>query len=396
MDLETFQALRSPAGEALLARLAEQGPLDDAGALRLGSALRREYPADFVAAAVTMTRLRERARTKFGRAADRLWLHADGLEQATHPTVAAHRARRIVDALGPGASVADLCCGIGSELLALAAAGLAPVGVELDPLTAAMAAANSGGPVECADATARELGEAAVFVDPARRTTRGRVFDPASYRPPWTFVLDVLSSRPAGAAKVAPGIAHEIVPPGVETEWVSLHGEVKEAALYGGALTGGVRRRATLLPSGATLASAVADYEVDPPPVGPVGRWLYEPDGAVIRAHLVDSVVAAVDGWLVDPTIAYVSADRPVSTPFAKAYEVTDVLPFNPTKVRALLRTRGVGVLTVKKRGSSIDPERLRRDLLRGGHGGAEATLVVTKVAGAATAILVKPVGHFP
>lgn len=391
MDLAAFETLRSPIGTVLLSRLAEHGALDDVAALRVGTALRREYPAELVAAAVTTARLRERGRTKFGDAAASMWFTSDGLEQATHPLVADHRARRIVAALGAGAALADLCCGIGSELRSSAAAGLSPVGVELDPLTAAMARANAGTPVECTDATIRAVPEAAAFVDPARRTARGRVFDPAAYRPPWTFVVGLLTGHPAGAAKVAPGIPHELVPAGVEAEWVSLGGEVKEAALCGGALASTVRR-ATLLPSGATLSAQTADHEADAPPVGAVGRWLYEPDGAVIRAHLVDQVVAAVAGRLVDPTIAYVTADDHVPTPFARAYEVLEVLPFNPTRVRALLRERGVGILTVKKRGSTIDPERLRRDLLRGGHGTATATLVVTKVAGAATALLVAPV----
>lgn len=391
MDLTTFRALRAPGGLALLTRLAEHAPLNDAAALRLGTALRREHPPELVAAAITTARLRDRATVKFGCAAGRMWFTSEGLEQATHPLVAAHRARRMLEVLGRGATVADLCCGIGSELLALSAAGLAAVGVELDPLTAAMARANTGASVECADATTRALVEAAVFVDPARRSARGRIFDPAAYRPPWTFVTGLLTERPAAAAKVAPGIPHELVPAGVDTEWVSLRGEVKEAALYGGALAAGMRRRATLLPSGATLCAAGGDTEYAAPPVGPVGRWLYEPDGAVIRAHLIDQVVAAVDGRLLDSTIAYLTADSHVPTPFARAYEVIDVLPFNPTRLRAVLRERGVGRLTVKKRGSTVDPERLRRDLLRGGHGENEATVVVTKVAGGATALLVKP-----
>ncbi len=386
-----FRQLREPAGAALLDRLAGFGPLDDAAALRVGTALRREHPGELVAAAITLVRLRERGRAKFGAAADTMWFTPDGLEQATHPVVAAHRARRMAGVLGTGASVVDLCCGIGADLVALTAAGLTAVGVDLDPLTAEVAAANATAPVECADATVRDLPEAGVFLDPARRGTRGRVFDPAAYRPPWTFLAHLLGDHGAAAAKVAPGIPHDLVPPGVETEWVSLSGEVKEAALWAGAFAAGVRRRATLLPSGATLCAAGPDRDDASPPVGPVGRWLYEPDGAVIRSHLVDQVVAAVDGRLLDSTIAYVTGDSPVLTPFARVFEVTDVLPFNPTRLRALLRERGVGTLTVKKRGSAIDPERLRKDLLRGGHGNAAATVVVTRVAGVATALLVTP-----
>jgi hypothetical protein len=393
MDLPTFLALRAPAGLALLDRIAATGPIDDAAALRVGTALRREQPAELVAAALTQVRLRQRAAAKFGGVAAGMWFTPDGLEQATHPSVAEHRSARLIRHLGPGADWVDLCCGIGSDLLAASAAGLRALGVELDPLTATVAAANLGAAAEVrqADAQTHDPGDAAVFVDPARRNSRGRVFDPAAYTPPWSFVRQLLTGGRAAAAKVAPGIPHGLVPADIEAEWVSLHGEVKEAALYSPALSDGARRRATLLPGGHTL-HAIADEIARPTvPVGPVGRWLHEPDGAVIRAHLIDGLAAQVDARLLDASIAYLTTDSPVDTPFARSYEVLEVLPFDTRRLRALLRERGVGRLTVKKRGADVDPDRLRRELLRGATGTDEATLVITRVAAAHTALLVNP-----
>jgi THUMP domain-containing protein len=393
MDLATFAELRSPAGADLLARVAASGALDDAATLALGTELRRTHAPALAAAAITVARLRERAREKFGPDAAAMWFTPVGLEQATHHLVAAHRAARLVGALGPAASVLDLCCGIGADLGAFAAAGLRATGVELDPVTAAMAAANTTGraAVECGDATVRRIDTDAVFIDPARRGSRGRVFDPNAYAPPWTFVAALLSGGRSTAVKLAPGIEHTVVPPGVEIEWVSLAGAVKEAALYAGALHGNARRRATLLPGGHSLAAPGPAHDDEPPPVGAVGRWLHEPDGAVIRAHLVGAVAAALDGRLVDPTIAYITTDSPAATPFARRYEVTDVLPFSVKGLRAELRRRQVGRLTVKKRGSGVKPEQLRHDLLGGGHGDAEATVVVTRAAGRPIALLVVP-----
>jgi hypothetical protein len=242
--------------------------------------------------------------------------------------------------------------------------------------------------VHTADALGYPRGDAAVFVDPARRGNRGRVFDPAAYIPPWSFVVELLGADPPAAAKVAPGIPHGLVPPDAEAEWVSWHGEVKEAALYSPALSDGTRRRATLLPGGHTLHRTGEEAAA---PVGPLGRWLHEPDGAVIRAHLIDVLAARVDARLIDASIAYLTTDHPVDTPFARSYEVLEALPFDTRRLRALLRERGVGRLTVKKRGADIDPERLRRELLRGSSGAAEATLVITRVAAAHTALLVAP-----
>ncbi|MFK8908527.1 THUMP-like domain-containing protein, partial [Streptomyces sp. YS-3] len=122
----------------------------------------------------------------------------------------------------------------------------------------------------------------------------------------------------------------------------------------------------------------------------PVGRYLHEPDGAVIRAHLVADIVAACDGRLIDETIAYVTSDEPYGSPFTTAYEITDELPFNMKKLKALLREREVGVLTVKKRGSAVEPEELRRKMKLRGR--AFATVFLTRVAGAPTMLIGHPV----
>jgi SAM-dependent methyltransferase len=308
----------------------------------------------------------------------------DGVEQATRADVAARHAARFA---GAGADrVLDLCCGIGGDLLAFARAGLAVTGVDRDPAAVEAAEANLAafglaGTVRGGEAEV-EPGWPAAWVDPSRRHGGRRVFDPRSYSPPLSFVRRLAAAVPLTGAKVAPGIPHEAVPAGAEAEWVSVGGEVKEAALWFGPLAT-APRRATVLPAGATLV----DSGLGPPPVGAPGDWLYEPDGAVIRAGLVGEVVAALPGGrLVDPTIAYVAADGPAATPYARGYRVTDVLPFSLARLRALLRERRVGRVTVKKRGSAVEPEVLRRELRLAGPG--EAVVVLTRVAGAPTVML--------
>ena len=120
-----------------------------------------------------------------------------------------------------------------------------------------------------------------------------------------------------------------------------------------------------------------------------VGAFLYEPDGAVIRAGLVTAVAAGVGGGLVDPHIAYVTSDASFRTPFARGYRVVEHLPYREKQLRAALHERGIGRLTIKKRGVQVVPEELRKRLsLKGDN---EATLVLTRVAGQGTALLVEP-----
>jgi hypothetical protein len=225
----------------------------------------------------------------------------------------------------------------------------------------------------------------AVFVDPARRGGRGRIFDPEAYSPPLSWAVDAARKAPRAALKVAPGIPHEAVPAEAEAEWISDGGDVKEAVLWFGTEPGLVR--ATLLPGPRVLRGR----GLPDPQVRPVGRYLYEPDGAAIRAHLVAEVAEELDGGLVDETIAYITADELRPTAYATAYEITDQLPFGVKKLKALLREREVGVLTVKKRGSAVEPEELRRKVLPKGHGPHSATVFLTRVAGAPTMLVGAP-----
>src|SRR5918993_3296681 len=136
-------ALRSPAGERLLAEVAERGT-GDRELLGTVAALRSRYDPELVAAAVTQVRLRGRARAKFGADADRMFFTPDGLEQATRAEVAARHAARFA-AAGAG-RVLDLCCGIGGDLIAFARAGPAVTGGDRGPATAAGAPGHPAAP----------------------------------------------------------------------------------------------------------------------------------------------------------------------------------------------------------------------------------------------------------
>jgi SAM-dependent methyltransferase len=322
-----------------------------------------------------------------------MYFTRDGLEQATRARVAAHRAARV--ALARPASVLDLGCGIGGDLVALAKAGLLVAGVDQDQLRVEVARANLaalglGGAVQVGAADSVDLTRfGLVFADPARRTARGRVFDVDGWSPPWSFVLTLLRRR--SCVKVAPGIPHSLVPDGVEAEWVSDEGDVKEAVLWSPGLAA-ARRRATVI--GASGLATVTDEDASTDEVRPVGRFLYEPDGAVIRAGLVGAVAAAVHGGLVDEHIAYVSGEAAYRSPFARGFEVVEELPFKEKALKAALRERGVGRLTVKKRGVQVSPDELRKRLALSGP--QEATIVLTRAAGKGTALLVHPLQRHP
>lgn len=389
VDVATFRWLLSDEGQHLLADASDAYAGAQPGSeLTVQNRLRERAGPAQVAAALSVVELRERGRDKFGDLADSLYFTRDGLEQATRLSVSQHRAARLKAA--QVSTVLDLGCGIGGDLLAFAASGLTAAGVDLDEIRVEMARANLaaagvGGAVAVADAT--EVDHTpfdAVFADPARRSARGRTFDVEGWTPPWSFVSRLLERD--ACLKVAPGIPHALVPDGVEGEWVSVAGEVKEAALWSGRLAT-ARRRATVIGAGG-LATLTEDDDPGAS-VRDVGAFLYEPDGAVIRAGLVTAVAAGVDGGLLDDQIAYVTSDASFHTPFARSYRVVEELPYREKQLRAALRERNIGMLTIKKRGVSVDPEALRKRLALSGS--RTATIVLTRVGDRGAAYLVEP-----
>jgi hypothetical protein len=401
MDPAALSLLLSPDGWALLGALP---PYDERLAMVLSERLHKEgVDPTLVAAALTQSRLRARATAKFSDFAAGMLFTPAGLEQATRLSVAARHAQRY--AAAGCARVADLTCGIGGDAMAFAALGLGVVAVEADELTAAIATVNlrhfPEAEIRHGDGLTTDLtGVDGLFADPARRTGGGkRAHDPAAYTPPLDSVLPLRDRVPALGLKVGPGIPHSAVPADAEAQWVSVDGDVVEAGVWcGGLAPAGPGRGALVLRD--DRATVLRSPAGGPPPaeVGPPAAFLYEPDGAVIRAGLVTIVADQVHGHLLDPTIAYVTSDRLVAPgqaggagPYdlARAYRVLEVLPFSVKRLRTALRERGVGRLTIKKRGTAVVPEQLRSQLdLRGD---AEATVVLTRLRGSQTALIVEP-----
>lgn len=364
-----IEALVSPAGRALLAELADQ---PDLGSMRLATALRERYPADLVATALTQAELRRAARAKFARADDMFFTRA-GLEQSSSETMSRHRATRFAGR----ARLADLCTGIGGDLVSLAADHDVRA-VDLDPVHLRMAVLNAEayGVADRVDAVLSDVRSAdlsdvdGVFLDPARRTTARRMRTGDS-EPPLGWGLALAETLPL-AIKLAPGIDRAAIPDGWELEFVAERRDLKEAVAWSPALAT-TRRRATILPGGDTLT---------PDGGGPVsiaapGAFLLDPNPAVTRAGLVEELARATDTWKIDDRIAFLCADEPVSTPFARTLRVVESAPWQEKQLATRLRALGIGAVDVRRRGLAGDVEQLQRRLkLREGR---KATLVMTR-----------------
>lgn len=389
MDTSELRELLTPEALGLLERLPPSEGAPDA--VRLVSRLRKEgHPPARVAAVLTQYRLRRKAVAKFGPFAERMLFTAPGLEQASRLAVAAQHAGRY-RAAGLG-SVADLGCGIGGDSMAFSALDLRVTAVERDEPTAAIASYNLAPwvrtTVELGDATGFDVERAeGLWLDPARREGARRLSSPDDFSPGLDAALALAAQRPTGI-KLAPGMDRALLPEGLEAQWVSDGGEVVELVLWSGALARDGIGRAALVLGAEGSSELTAPEDSADAPVGDPGEYLYEPDGAVIRARLIGDLARRLDGRMLDGTIAWITADRLQPTPFARAFRVLERWPLDAKRIGRELKQRGIGTVEIKKRGVDIDPTAFRKQLKPQGAG--SATLVLTRVAGERAALLVE------
>jgi hypothetical protein len=376
--LRAVDELVTGKGRQLLDLLADL-PEADVRSFRLGAELRKQYPADLVASALTQHGLRLAAETKFERAAQMFFTRA-GLEQASSEVIARHRVQRY-ESVG---ALADLCCGIGGDLVTLAA-GHPVMGVDLDPVHLRMAELNAQehGVISAvhtvrADVRDVDLTEAdAIFIDPARRAS-GRRLQLGTSDPPLEWCLGLADQVPAVGVKAAPGISHDVIPFGWEAEFIAIGRDLKEAVLWSPALAE-VPRRATILPDGHTIVAADSGSGVSSVAVRPPGQYLLDPNPAVTRAGAVQDLARQLDAWKIDDQIAFLSADHPLVTPFGRSLAVLESLPWKEKDVRAALRHLGAGRIDIRRRGLAGDVDQIRSRL---NFEGSRAVLVVmTRVA---------------
>lgn len=378
--LEQFLAVRSPEGRRILAELHDQEPTT-ATAITVATRLRQRFPPDLVAAALTLHELRVRARTKFARA-DELWLTRAGLEQATSDAIAHWRARRFRDV----DTVADLCCGIGGDLIALArrSPNGTVLAVDRDPLPLAIARANAAvygvqDRIAFREADVREvdLSECGgVFVDPARRTDGDR-FATGRSEPPLAWCL-ALGDRVANVAiKAAPGLPRDLLPEGWELETIALGTDLKEAVLWSPSMANTTSSATVIRNDRVHHLQPVAGDAV-PIRTPETGEMLLDPNPAITRAGLVEDLARLAGAAKLDHRLAFLVRAHDAYSPFARSLHIVASMPWHEKRVRERLRELDAGPVDIRRRGLAGDVDMIAKRLR--GTGSRPLTLAMTRV----------------
>jgi hypothetical protein len=348
--------------------------------------LRKTFPAGEAAALSEQIDLRAKAHARFAGWDGRLFT-AEGLEMTTHPAVAARRARRVAAWELP---VADLTCGIGGDLCALVEVAVEVMGADRDVATAMLAGSNSGAQVVVGDAARVPIAveRLAAVLDPSRRASRGRVFDPAAFSPAWDVCMAIAEAARAAVVKGPPGLPHGAVPETAEVEFVQFGRGMREATLWFGPDVQAGLRRAVLLSEGVEVDTTMPECPAET--VGPAA-FVLDPESCVTRAGLVRHLGEAVGGRLLDPQVAYLTADEVVASPLCAAFEVLDIVDFSVARLRKRLRERHWRPEEIRRRAFPVEPDELRR--LLGRMEGDPVTLLCTTIGGERTIFVARRAG---
>ena len=256
--------------------------------LKTAKLLRKTITPQQAALVMEQAQLRIRGRRKFEQA-ESMFFTGKSLEQSTSTLIATYKARRFSDF----PRVADICCGIGGDLISLAqrkGTNVETVGVERDPVPARFAATNlkalglKDARVENTSFEEFDLKSFdAIHFDPDRRskgrTTTGDFFEPSLQ----TIFGQMSLDRQLVGIKVAPATDIESLDFPVEREWIGTWRECKQQVLWAGPGIDADIKVATVvakdgarchfrhspdatLPHGIKIAESIGDYIYEPHP----------------------------------------------------------------------------------------------------------------------------------
>jgi hypothetical protein len=392
--LDNYRWLISEEAQPWLDRDADSA----ASPLRLIAEFRQHLSAGQVHLLMQQMELRRRA-LKTGKFPDarRMFFTPRLLEQATSHAVASYKAQRFT----PNRHIADLCCGIGGDLLAIAERCFA-TGIDRDCVATTLAAANCNA-LGCARATVATgdvsdfpIQECAAWhIDPDRRARGHRTTRLEYYEPNLERIQQLLSRAGSAAIKLAPAAQ---VPQGwaddAELEWIGEDRECKQQVAWFGELARhpGMRAATILHGLGTPPATVVGQPNDDAVPrATTVGGYVYEPHATVLAAGLVNVLAGRHGLKSVSPDLGYLTGDTRIVVSAAAAFEVAEVLPLDTKRVKAALRRFQAGRLEIKKRGIEIEPQKLRRQLRVPGD--QKRILLLTRFCDRSIAIVAQRVG---
>lgn len=390
--INEFRWLMSDEAADLL-RVAFDAFSGDSNPLKIAKQLRGSTSPTRSALVMEQAQLRIRAKKKFPQA-EKMFFTKRGLEQSSGFEFAQYKASYFQSL----ATVADICCGVGGDLLALATRDpngsheTKTTGVDIDPVTALFAQknlavhlANTGGNIASAQIreTAFEsldLSEfAGLHLDPDRRKGR-RTTDGRHFSPTLNDIFANVSASQLVAVKVAPATPRsDYLPPHVHRQWLGDPRECKQQMLWLNSPHSPGGRSATMICNdGQSHSIGRADEEKPERSVAPnLHQYLYEPRSVVLAAGLEDHLAAQHGLERIAYDIPYYTSKQLIQAPLLSRFQVVDLLKLDLKLIHSFLSVNDVGQIELKQRGiDKVTYDRVRKLKIKGAR---KATLILTR-----------------
>jgi len=388
VELDDYRWLVSDAARPYLHEASDS----DRSIVSLAKLLRRDLSVNRVHLVLEQVELRKRAAVKFSRA-NSMFFTRQLLEQSTGEQIAGYKARRFPS----GGLIADLCCGIGGDLQALARRGEA-LAIDKDAISLLLAEKNCDEGVRNIRSQVCDVRDVAVtlkcsawHIDPDRRATGVRT-STAEFSEPGIETLRQLAERePSGAVKFAPAasVPGELAN-GMELEWISSRRECRQQVAWLGDLARRPGQHVATIVDRSGRAHTFAGEPNLTCPIGPMARYIFDFDPAVAASRLIGAIAVQHNLCAIGPVPSYLTSDTVINHKLLTCFEVNEVLPLDIKRLQSFLHTRHIGQLEIKVRGADISLPSLRRKFrLRGSR---VATMLVYTNQGNVYAVLAERV----
>ncbi|MHA2283155.1 MAG: hypothetical protein ACXAC5_20125 [Promethearchaeota archaeon] len=344
--------------------------------------------------------LRIKGKKKFPRA-HQMKFSRDGLAQASSKHVAEYRTWKMRQKLGEIQKSLDLGSGIGGDTIAMALRWKV-ISVEINPVTMEMLRHNVqvynvgknvdfilGDILKLLDNIEfqKKLEDIdCIFFDPSRRVEGKRTVKIEEYEPPLTLIENLKPFSQNICIKIAPGVDLSRIKYDCDIEVISYKGEVKEVVLWFGKFKTSSNKElilATKLPEKITWIQKSKRYNV---PVSKPKDFIYEPDPAFIKAHLISDIAEKFNLSQLHEKVAYLTSDTLIDIPILKCYHVLSYETLDYPSINKKLTTLKIGNVDLKARGISVDLKSIQKSIH--GIGRKKGLLILTKILNKPSAII--------
>ena len=331
--------------------------------------IRKGYQRDFIKGRIgnvyfskdkilEIAKCRIKARKKFGRMAEKLFFDEEGLRYATPPEIADYRAKRL-----NGNAIADICCGVGLQLIYFSKYSKKAIGVEVDRMRAKLAKLNMLAMniknVEIIEGDAlkifNKIDADCIFCDPSRKPEeKERKFE--SLVPNPLKVYEIYRKKTDKIAfELPPQIRKEKIKIEGEKEYTSLNFDLNRLALYTGSLAN-CHTSAVSLPTGERITNE--DEKMEIKKSEELHDFLYEVDRTIIKAGLLENLAGKIgfEGNLLQLKERRTLLTSPLlyASAFLKPYKVIEKCDFELNLINKILKRLNARKATLR---FSIEPE---------------------------------------